>query len=181
VEFWVRTTESTAGFVARTSIFQNAAESASLADGFSIVDPNNVRVAFFTSAPDGSDAAVTSLASNISINDGNWHYIAFRYNSESRLADLTINSQSVSTLVSGAGDRPLWWGGAGSTPPVIIGYQMDGNENNNTGTFDELRFTDTALQDDDLLAIPEPRASALFASLGILCFLALVRNRRAIS
>ena len=30
VEFWIRTTESTAGFVARTSIFENAAESANL-------------------------------------------------------------------------------------------------------------------------------------------------------
>lgn len=178
VEFWVRTTESTAGFVARTSVFENAAESANPTDGFSIVDPNNVRVNFFTSSEDGTDPAPTSLSSNIAINDGNWHYVAFRYDKVSRVAELMVDSQSIVTEAAGIDERPLWWGGPGSAPPVVVGYQMDGNRDNNTGTFDELRIVDDTLEDGDLLIIPEPATVAFHASLGILCLIGFRRFRR---
>ncbi|MEM6822177.1 MAG: LamG domain-containing protein [Verrucomicrobiota bacterium] len=175
VEFWMRTTESDAGFVARTTDFNDAGEQGTLNDGFRIVDPNNARVNFWTSDSSGNNTTQHTLSSGTSVNDGDWHYIAFTYDEATGVANLYVDdvTSPAATLDTGT-DRPLWWGGAAAQPEVIIGYRMDGNPNNNTGTLDEIRFTDNALPPDDLLIVPE---TSQIVSVIALVALALVAPR----
>lgn len=169
VEFWARTTENEAGFVARTTDSNDAGEDNSLQDGFRIIDPQNVTVQFWTSNPGGGNRNLTTLSTGVAINAagssgfGEWYYIAFRYNATGKTADLFINDQQFTTTAIGNGNnRPLWWGGNNAQPAVHIGYKMDGNPNNSIGTLDEIRFSDLALPDDDLLtAAPIPEAETI--------------------
>ena len=165
VEFWVRTTESDAGFVARTTS-PNAGEQGSISNGFRIVAPNSVRVDFWTSREiefNGTDFYVgsrtqTTIDTGISINDGDWHYIAFSYDENSGAARLIVDFEV--TEIDLADNRALYWGGnfvGATTPDVTMGYRLDGNQNNNIGTLDEVRFTDEFEDNEDLLSpVPEP-------------------------
>lgn len=166
VEFWARTDEGDAGFVARTTNANNAGEQNTLQDGFRIIDPQSLTVEFWTSNPDGSGASPTTLNSGVAMNDGLWRYIAFRYDATTRLAELLLDGVVIdSTTVAGTGDRRLWWGSGSPTPEVYIGHRMDGNSGNQFGTLDEIRFSDTFVEDSALL-IPEP--STILAATGLL-------------
>ncbi len=172
VEFWMRTTESDAGFVARTTNFAEAGETGNLSNGFRIVDPDNVRVDFWTSQNNGSGTQLRTLTSNVSVNNGAWYYIAFTYDQATGIANLYVGNP-LTPAASGdfTNNRRLWWGSSSAEPEVIIGYRMDGNPNNNTGTLDEIRFTDFALPPDQFLAVPETSQIAALIVLGLLvCF-----------
>lgn len=121
-----------------------------------------MRVNFFTGT--SSSGTQRTINSGVSVNDGEWHYIAFTYDSASGLAQLYVDDQVFSNTGSQAGDV-MYWGGASATPTVTIGYQMDGNPGNDIGTLDEIRFSDVALAEEDLLRstpiIPEPRTVAM--------------------
>ena len=187
VEFWVRTNESDAGFVARTTS-PDTGEQGTISDGFRIVDPNSVRVDFWTSELKGNGdysggskgPAQTTIDSGISINDGDWHFIAFRYNSVTGLANLVIDYNEFEATL--AADRVMFWGGSAAgdlEPEVTMGYRLDGNSGNNNGTLDEVRFTDQYEEDTDLLnPIPEP--SALWSGLGLCLFAVVSELRRRI-
>ncbi|MGB0372502.1 MAG: hypothetical protein ACPGN3_14305 [Opitutales bacterium] len=185
VEFWVRTTESDAGFVARTTDANAAGEQGSITDGFRIVDPNSVKVDFWTSeyfeffntdVYFGTQTE-TTIDSGISINDGDWHYIAFSYDSATGRARLIVDFNV--TEIDLSDNRAMYWGGsfAGDVEPdVTVGYRLDGNPNNQTGTLDEIRFTDQFEEEQDLLSpIPEP--GTFIAGL-LLCGFALIRPLR---
>lgn len=164
VEFWMRTTENEAGFVARTTVAGNAGEDEVLTNGFRIVDPNDVRVNFWTHDGSGGSTSPITLTSGTSVNNGNWHYIAFTYNSDDGVSHLYIDDPTTPAVTNnGADNRPLYWGGSGAQPQVHIGYQMDGNPNNNTGTLDEIRFSDLALTSEDLLITPVPEPATVAA------------------
>jgi len=174
VEFWARTNESTAGFVARTTS-SNTAESGNISDGFRITDPDNVRVDFWTAEnPSGKNSQSTTLTSGISINDGEWHYIVFRYDATSQVAELNVDDATASQTVSG-NNQQLFWGSGNSQPEVTIGDLMDGNTGNNNGTLDEIRFSSLAISDDDLLLTPAPvpEPGTLIAG-GFLAFFAVI-------
>jgi hypothetical protein len=158
VEFWVRTTESEAGFVARTTDPDQSGESGSLDNGFRIIDPDNVTVEYWVSRNDGTDEEFVSLVSGEGIADGEWHYIAFRYNNSNGLGELIIDNVVVASD-NGPNNRRLWYGDPGNDEPgVHIGYRMDGDPLNQTGTLDEIRFSDTSLPDEELLVVPEGTA-----------------------
>lgn len=157
VEFWMRTTENEAGFVARTTDFNDAGETGSLDNGFRIVDPENVRVEYWTANNGGQQQTLRTLTSNVAVNDGEWHYIAWTYDAATGVGNLYIDTASAPVVsIDNQDNRNIWWGGNSAQPEVYIGYRMDGNPGNNTGTLDEIRFTDGALPPDELLLVPEP-------------------------
>ena len=186
VEFWVRTTESDAGFVARTTS-PNAGEQGTIGDGLRIVDPNDVRVDFWTSEVrnngryrgGGRGPQQTTISSGVSINDGDWHYIAFRYDAATGEGRLVVDySETTVDLTDG---RVIYWGGnrAGDlSPEVTMGYRLDGNSGNNIGTLDEVRFTDQSEEDQDLLSpIPEPGTIFMASLLGVFAIFGEIRRR----
>ncbi|MGB0372503.1 MAG: hypothetical protein ACPGN3_14310 [Opitutales bacterium] len=190
VEFWVRTTESDAGFIARTTDPSVAGEQGSITDGFRIVDPNSVRVDFWTAETrrngtyrTGGRAsrrpAQTTLDSGVSINDGDWHYIAFRYDAATGTARLTVGFNE--TEVDLNDGRVMYWGGSrpgDESPTVTMGYRLDGNSGNNTGTLDEVRFTDQFEDNNDLLSpIPEPGTILMASLVAIFAFYGEWRRR----
>ncbi len=166
VEFWLRTTENEAGFVARCTNTSEAGETGTLSNGFRIVEPQNLRVNYWVSNMDGSSPTSYTLTSNRSVNDGNWHYVAFRYNHTNGFAELIIDG-ILRASYDGPDNRRLWWGPTGSEPQVIIGYRMDGMANNTIGTLDEIRFSNLAIPDSELLVIPE--SSSLWSGILTLC------------
>ncbi|MEM7672886.1 MAG: hypothetical protein AAF212_06055 [Verrucomicrobiota bacterium] len=185
VEFWVRTTESDAGFVARTSDPNLAGEAGTISNGFRIVDPNSVRVDFWTaelnnrnryrrfSNNPARNPVQTTIDSGISINDGDWHYIAFRYDQDSGIGQLIVDNDV--TEVDLDDGRLIFWGGQRPgrvQSEVTMGYLLDGNSGNNNGTLDEVRFTDQFEADEDLLSpIPEPGTLLMGSLLGLFAFL----------
>lgn len=203
VEFWVRTTENEAGFVARTTS-DNTGESGTISDGFRIVDPESVRVDFVTApleqnlffptddprnyATDGGVPVSTTIDSGIAINDGEWHYIAFRYDAATREASLTVDDSVTSTTLAqqtgtyllfgfipinyGYDNQGLYWGDESAEPVVTVGNRLDGDPNNETGTIDEIRFSDEALDDSELLTPPIPEPGTLLAG-ALLCGFAM--------
>lgn len=175
VEFWIRTTENEAGFVARTTNPAQAGESGSLSNGFRIVEPQNLRVDYWVSNIDGTSPTLVTLTSGIAINDGNWHYVAFRYNHTNGVGDLILDGNVVASN-NGANNRRLWWGGGNPAPEVYVGYRLDGNPNNTTGTLDEIRFSDNFLPNNQLLIVPEP--STIAAGLLLLALAAHDARRR---
>jgi len=176
VEFWMRTTESDAGFVARTTNTNDAGEGGTLDNGFRIVDPNNVRVEYYTD--NGSGGGVRRrINSGVDVRDGDWHYIAFTYDAATGIGNLYVDDvSSPAGTRNDNNNRNLWWGNGTPEPDVQIGYRMDGNPNNNTGTLDEIRFTDSALPPGELLVVPE--ASQLIASVLLTCWLWLSATRK---
>jgi len=161
VEFWMRTTENEAGFVARTTDFDSSGETGSLPDGFRIVEPQNVRVEYWTANNGGQQQTLRTLTSNVAVNDGEWHYIAWTYDAATGVGNLYIDEVSAPVATrNDQNNRNIWWGNGNPTPEVTIGYRMDGNPDNNTGTLDEIRFSSVALPPEDLLIVPE--ASQLF-------------------
>lgn len=175
VEFWIRTTENEAGFVARTTNPAQAGESGSLSNGFRIVEPQNLRVDYWVSNIDGTSPTLVTLTSGIAINDGKWHYVAFRYNHSDGVGDLILDGNVVASN-DGANNRRLWWGGGNPAPEVYVGYRLDGNPNNTTGTLDEIRFSDNFLPNNQLLVVPEP--STIAAGLLLLALAAHDARRR---
>lgn len=152
-----------------------------------------------TSQTSTTATSVTTLDSGIAINDGDWHYVAFRYDAENLVASLTIDTtvtsvsfyqqSSTSTTVNSGifsttttteietSDSTLYWGGGGAQPEVTVGDRLDGNPNNQTGTIDEIRFTDQFEDDTDLLSpIPEPGTVAF--GFGLVIFVAFHEWRR---
>ena len=183
VEFWARTTESEAGMVARTLDPEQSGETGNIDNGFRIVEPQNVRVDYWVSQNNGNNPTLVTLTSGVAINDGVWHYIAFRYNNSTGVGELIIDG-AVAASINGTDNRRLWYGAGNPTPGVHIGYRMDGNPLNNTGTLDEIRFSDVSIPDTELLIVPEatsfwPMAllSACFA-LGL--FIQRLRSRKNI-
>lgn len=176
VEFWMRTTESDAGFVARTTDSSLSGEQGTLLDGFRIVDPNNVRVEYYTD--NGSGGGVRrQINSGVDVRDGDWHYIAFTYDAATGVGNLYVDDvSSPAGTRNDANNRNLWWGSGSPQPGVHIGYRMDGNPNNNTGTLDEIRFTDNALPPEELLIVPE--ASQFVATSTLLLWMWLTGSRR---
>lgn len=176
VEFWLRTTEGEAGFVARTTNATLAGETGNLTNGFRIVEPQNLRVNYWVSNMDGSSPTQYTLTSGIAVNNGAWHYVAFRYNHTTGLAELILNGGVVASY-DGPDNRRMWWGPTGSQPEVIIGHRMDGMPNNTVGTLDEIRFSNVALANSELLIVPE--SSSHWAGLATLLFVsAFVVSRR---
>ncbi|MDX2108654.1 MAG: LamG-like jellyroll fold domain-containing protein [Verrucomicrobiota bacterium] len=180
VEFWVRTTENEAGFVSRTTNAANSGETVGdLPDGFKIVDPQNVRVEFRTSRIDGSNVQYSTITSNIAVNDGAWHYIAYRYDTTTKTGKLTVDSTTSSLTLGGGQQRRLWWGDTSAQPTVNVGYRLDGNPNNQTGTLDELRFSDTSVPDNGLLITPVPEPATITLGVLLLGWSAVDYRRRA--
>jgi hypothetical protein len=183
VEFWMRTTESEAGFVARTTNSANSGESGSLTDGFRIVDPENVRVEYYTSNNGGGNVTLRTMTSGVAVNDGEWHYIAFTYDYATGVGKLYIDD--VNNPVEERNDnnnRRLYWGNNSAQPGVHIGYRMDGDPNNQTGTLDEIRFTNLALPPSELLIVPEAsQMVALVTLLGLITFGTLRARRRSLT
>lgn len=159
VEFWVRTTEFEAGFVARTTNAAQSGETGSIDNGFRIVEPENLRVDYWVSNNSGSNTTQVTLTSGIAINDGQWHYIAFRYNATNGLGELILDGAVVASN-DGTNNRRMYWGDEDAEPGVHVGYRLDGNPNNTTGTLDEIRFSDTFLNNNQLLVVPEPSTVA---------------------
>lgn len=181
VEFWMRTTENDAGFVARLVNVNQAGETGSLSNGFRIVDPNNVRVEYWVSENNGNNPVKRTLTSNVSVNNGNWHYIAFTYDAATGVGKLYIDDAFNPAATRNDNDnRRLWWGSGSPQPQVVIGYRMDGNPNNNTGTLDEIRFTDFALPPDDLLVVPEASQWAAVGTMVIVVTAVTLYRRRRI-
>ncbi len=179
VEFWMRTTESEAGFVARTTNFAESGESGTLSNGFRIVEPQNPRVDFWVSDSDGSNAQQYTLSYGSAVNDDIWYYIAWTYDQASGVARFYVGEDEpieVASLDTGT-NRPLWWGAGTPQPEVQIGYRMDGNPNNDTGTLDEIRFTDFALPPEELLIVPEASQIVAISILLLLPWLASIRSR----
>jgi hypothetical protein len=175
VEFWIRTTENEAGFVARTTNPAESGESGNLSNGFRIVEPQNLRVEYWVSQINGNNPTLVTLTSGIAINDGNWHYVAFRYNHTNGVGDLILDGNVVATN-DGPNNRRLWYGPNGSQPAVHIGYRLDGAPNNTIGTLDEIRFSDLYLPNEQLLVVPEP--STIAAGLLLLAWIAFDARRR---
>jgi hypothetical protein len=167
VEFWVRTTENEAGFVARTTNPQQAGETGSIDNGFRIVEPQNLRVEYYRLNGAGTGGTLVTLTSGIAVNDNVWHYIAFRYDQATGLGELLLDGVVVASN-DGPDNRRLWWGPSGSQPTVIAGYRLDGNPNNTFGTLDEIRFSDVALPNTELLLVPEASTVWTFGILGLL-------------
>ncbi|MFT3824054.1 MAG: hypothetical protein QM731_09040 [Chitinophagaceae bacterium] len=93
----------------------------------------NLSVKFLVS--NGGSGSTTINSGNIySIpNDHTFHHYRFLYNSTTGMAYVTVDGVNVYTY-TGTTNRAMYWTGAGN---VIVGYQMDGT-NNNVAILDNL-------------------------------------------
>jgi hypothetical protein len=90
------------------------------------------------------------------------------------IKDLTTDSELHSSIVT-AGNTSMY----NSTADFTIGatYQDGVDARHFSGLIDEVRLSNTALSEGQLLTIPEPAESAMFLSTGLL-MLALLRRLR---
>ncbi len=123
----------------------------------------------------GNNESLVTLESGDGIADGEWHYIAFRYNNTNGLGELIIDNVVVASN-NGTDNRRLWYGDGDPEPGVHIGYRMDGDPLNQTGTLDEIRFSDVSIPDEELLVVPEGTAFWPMALLSACVLFGLARR-----
>ena len=144
VEFFARTDEGMAGFMTR-STGSNGQTFGS--DGISIYGPNSINVRFYTTT---NGVTVTNHWSGIYNTYYDWDHHAFTYDAASGTATYYINSIIIASE-DGLDNAPLYWGPSNTV--IKVGNSMDGNalKNQDKGLIDELRVSNTALSQDELL------------------------------
>ncbi len=161
VEFFFRTAEGEAEFVARTANPSSATPGAPIDDGFRAgLSPNSgergqVQVLYHTSA-DGINSTQIELITPTTFNDSQWHHFAFTYNDATGVGQLYIDG-----VLQDSNDGPdgedIFWRVA-DTPEVYIGYRMDGGTASSSGggLLDEIRWSNVVLDPGGFLNAPEP-------------------------
>ncbi|AQT68933.1 hypothetical protein STSP2_02110 [Anaerohalosphaera lusitana] len=105
--------------------------------------------------------------------DGLWHYVAARYDTDTNEMSLQVYSEDGSAYSKTQildNDMIL----SGGNNNIIVGRQ-EGEVNRFAGLIDEVRLSTHAMDDAELMAIPEPATVALLGLGG----LALLKRRRA--
>jgi hypothetical protein len=119
-------------------------------------DTNNIGSIRFWSwnvAVFGIDCRITAAQNHGQrLDDGNWHYVAARFNTATETMDLlVVNQDGTSTETSTYITVPLNPGGSGSQGPVFIGCDEGQNEPFN-GLINQLRYSNVSLPNSLLLA-----------------------------
>ncbi len=178
VELWARTEESTAVLIGRsTETTPNGIESG-INDGFRIYDPADLKVDYYVS--DGVTTQMITLDANTGMDnvgsrgDGNtnWRHVAFAYDATTGTGSLYLDGTVVASNSLGSSGYDLYWGGASAQPIVQIGALMDGynfsKSSADNGFIDEVRFSDNALEEEELLINPVPEPGTVFGGLLLL-------------
>jgi len=157
VEFYFRTGETEAEFVARTGTPSSATPGAAISDGFRTGlkqgGGGTVQVLYHTN--DGSTTTQVELVSSSSWNDSQWHHFAFTYDDTTGVGKLYVDGILQDEFDGDDGEDLFWT----NTPEVYLGYRMDGSLNtwnNGKGLLDELRWSNEVLSPHDFLNAPEP-------------------------
>ena len=119
-------------------------------------DTNNIGSIRFWSwnvAVFGIDCRITAAQNHGQrLDDGQWHYVAARFNTATETMDLlVVNQDGTSTETSTYITVPLNPGGSGSQGPVFIGCDENQNEAFN-GLINQLRYSNAALPNSKLMA-----------------------------
>lgn len=188
VEFYARTEESTAVMVGRsTTDIVNA--SVEIQDGFRIYDTQALKVDFWTYDGTAGTQTMHTISTSFGMDlDGTanasaeWRHVAFTY--EDGIANFYLDAEVIGTVTVDT-DEILYWGDGSSGAELFVGVEMDGYDFSKTeddnGFLDELRFSQGALDVDDLLpSVPEPKAYALLVGLVVFFKVGLRRRRRVL-
>jgi len=188
VELFARTEERTAVLIARTNTANPAGNS--VADGFRIYDPQDLKVQYVLT--DGVTTSNITIDTNFAMDgdtlprgDGvtNWNHIAFTYDETTGVGTVYANGESIGSHTATVGSQ-LYWGdiGGGAEPMVYIGTRMDGYNFSKTradnGFIDEIRFSNLALGNDQLLIAPVPEPGTWIAGLSVCLLIGLHYWRR---
>ncbi len=184
VELWARTEESTAVVISRstTSNVNN-----SISDGFRIYDPSDIKVQYYVT--NGITNTLVTIDTNEAFDnvgsrgDGNtnWRHLAFSYEATTGVGTVYLDGVTVGSN-DGTDNRDLYWGAGSPQPIVQVGVMMDGYNfskgNTDDGFIDEIRFSNVALEEDDLLINPVPEPSTILGGIGLSLFAAIQIWRR---
>jgi hypothetical protein len=183
VELWARTEESDAVIISRTN--STDPSRGNINDGFRIYDPQDLKVEYVLT--DGNTTTNITIDTNFSFDSGvigdgiaDWHHIAFAYDETTGVGNVYADGVSIGSHISTVGDTLHWGDIAGGDQPIVhIGTRMDGynfsKTRRNNGFIDEIRFSDIALEEDDLLITPVPEPSIWVTGVG-LCFFILYQR-----
>ncbi|MGJ8677810.1 MAG: LamG-like jellyroll fold domain-containing protein [Akkermansiaceae bacterium] len=192
VELFVRSEEQDGVLVGRSSSNNIAS---SIADGFRIYDPDDLKVEFYTEDTMGN-VGLNTISTTYGLDDsddpnnvrgdGNaaWRHIAFSYDKTSGIGVLYIDGVAVESVSAGA-ESVLYWGE--SDPELQVGVNLDGYNFSKTaddnGYIDELRISSEDISATEFLSSPTdvPEPSSI-----LLAFLAMfpaffIRNRKPVS
>lgn len=162
VEFFFRTGEGEAEFVARTANPSSATPGTPIDDGFRAgLSPNSgergrVQVLYHTS-DDGINSTQIELLTPTAFNDSQWHHFAFTYDDATGVGKLYIDGV-LQDENDGPDGEDIFWRVA-DTPEVYIGYRMDGTRStweDGGGLLDEIRWSNVVLDPGGFLNAPEP-------------------------
>ena len=137
VEFWVKTSEGTAGLFTR-STGSDGTETAGT-DGITMVAPNSLGVTYFVD--NGDDTSTQYSVGTIDTN-GTWQHIAFTYEKSTGVGSFYRDGHEVDAF-DGDDNLALYWGDG--LTDISIGQACDGGAGSTGGIFDELRISNTAL------------------------------------
>lgn len=189
VELWTRTEESTAVIISRSTTSTPSGIQSGLADGFRIYDPASLKVQYYVT--DGVNVQMRQINTGVgtdnvgSRGDGNtnWRHLAFSFDAGTGTGTFYLDGVVVGTDNLSSSSHVLYWGGPSAQPVMQVGVAMDGynfsKSATDNGYIDEIRFSDNALEEEDLLITPVPEPGTL-AGGGLLLLLAGWSRRRQI-
>ncbi|MEM8866828.1 MAG: LamG-like jellyroll fold domain-containing protein [Verrucomicrobiota bacterium] len=185
-EMFVRSEEQQGVLIARST---STNVGSSIADGFRIYDPNNLKVQFYTEDAFGNvqlnQISTTAGLDDLSAPRGDgvaeWRHVAFSYDLTTGVGALYLDGVVIGSSSAGAGST-LYWGSEtlASQRTLDVGFSMDGYNFSKTATdngfIDEVRISSEPLAVEDLL-LPEPKHySSILAVIALFCSAA--RRRR---
>ena len=186
VELWARTEENTAVVISRSTASQSAVMN-DVSDGFRVYDPSDIKVDYWVT--DGTSNTKVTIDTNRAFDtvgsrgdgDTSWRHLAFAYDAATGTGQVFLDGTVVGSN-DGADARQLYWGGAGAQPVMRVGVMMDGYNfskgNTDDGFIDEIRFSNVALAEDDLLTTPVPEPGTYLGGTVLILFAGLHLWRR---
>lgn len=106
----------------------------------------------------------------------NWRHLAFSYDAATGTGNVYLDGTVVGSN-TGNPNSDLYWGNASAQPQVRVGVMMDGYNfskgNTDDGFVDEIRFSNSALEEDDLLITPVPEPSTYLGGIALALFVGI--------
>lgn len=187
VELWARTEENTAVILSRSTTSTVSGVVNSISDGFRIYDPADLKVDYYVT--DGNQVLQRQINTGLgtdtvgSRGDGNtnWRHLAFSFDASTGTGTFFLDGNTVGTDTLNSSNYVMYWGGPSAQPVLQVGALMDGynfsKTANDNGFIDEIRFSDNALEEEELLITPVPEPGTLMGG-ALLALLAAVSRRR---
>ena len=188
VELWTRTEESTAVIISRSTTSTVNGISNGLADGFRIYDPSSLKIQYYVT--DGVTTQLRQINTGVgtdnvgSRGDGNtnWRHLAFSFEATTGEGTFYLDGQVIGTDSLNSSNYVMYWGGVGAQPVLQVGVQMDGYNFSKTqfdnGFIDEIRFSDNALEEEELLITPVPEPGTIAGGILLLLLAGWSRRQR---